>query len=560
MSRTQAREVHEMTDPNDAARTLVDRYWEQLLEHEPLLGTLVGDERYDDRLPDPSEAGRTARETLHRSALEELALLDRNLDDETLRTTLDVLEAIATREIAAIDHRLDRLSSVSHLWGPGGVIGELASMQRADTPERLDRYVARLSSAPAYYDATVDVMRDGLDAGVTSPRVVVERAIAQVERLLETPLQNSPGLVPVPEEDEAGRERVADALRERFMPPLGRYLDALREYLPSATETIGLYALPGGDEIYAAQILSWTTLPLEARKVHDLGVEDLAKIQEERRLSAERIGGPDPGRALALLDERGNRATSKDDLVALAEEQVAKGWEAAPAWFGRMPSETCDVKPVEEFREADMPFAFYQPPTADGSRKGIYYVNGGDLAGKPLHHLATTTYHEANPGHHFQIALEQEMGERPQLRRFGGLMAGSAFAEGWGLYSERLADEMGLFEEESERLGMLDMQGMRAARLVVDTGIHAFAWTREQAIALLEDAGVPHVDAVIETDRYITLPGQALSYKIGQFEIEQQRANATKADAASFSLAAFHDRLLALGSLPLSALRRELGR
>jgi uncharacterized protein (DUF885 family) len=549
-----------MTEPHDAARALVDRYWEKLLELEPLLGTMVGDERYDDRLPDPSESGRAARETLHRSGLEELALLERDLEDQDLRTTLDVLKAIAAREIAALEQRLDRLTCVSHLWGPGGVIGELASMQRADTPERMERYVARLGSAPAYYDAVIEVTRDGLASGVIAPRVVVERAIAQVERLLATPPEDSPGLVPVPEDDEQGRERVTGALRDRFMPALASYLDAIRTYLPSATETIGLHALPGGDEIYAAQILSWTTLPLEAPKVHDLGLEDLTKIQEERRLSSERIGAPDPVGALALLDERGNRATSKEDLVRLAEAQVAKGWDAAPAWFGRMPSENCTVKPVEEFREADMPFAFYQPPSADGSRKGLYYVNAGDLAGKPLHHLATTTYHEANPGHHFQIALEQEMGERPALRRFGGLMAGSAFAEGWGLYSERLADEMGLFEDESERLGMLDMQGMRAARLVVDTGIHAFGWTRERAIAQLEEAGVPHTDAVIETDRYITLPGQALTYKMGQFEIEQHRADAAKRDGETFVLSEFHDRLLALGSLPLSALRRELAR
>jgi len=549
-----------MTDDSKAARALVDRYWEQLLEHEPILGTLVGDERFDDRLPDPSEAGRAAREALHRSALEELALLDRDLDDEGLRTTLDVLEAIAARDLAGLEHRVDRLSAVSHLWGPGGLIGELASMQRADTPERLDRYVARLSATPAFYEAIIEVMRDGVAAGVTSPRIVVERAIAQVERLIATPLEQSPGVIPVPEDDDAGRSRVIEALERHFMPALVGYLEALRGYLPSATETLGLYALPGGDEIYAAQILSWTSLPLESRKVHDLGLEDLQRIQEERRLCAERIGAADPVAATALLDERGNRAGSRDELVALAEAQVAKGWDAAPAWFGRMPSENCAVKPVEEFREADMPFAFYQPPSADGSRKGIYYVNAGDLEGKPLHHLATTTYHEANPGHHFQIALEQEMGERPALRRFGGLMAGSAFGEGWGLYSERLADEMGLFADESERLGMLDMQGMRAARLVVDTGIHAFGWSRERAIALLEDAGVAHVDAAIETDRYVTLPGQALTYKIGQFELEQQRADAAKREGASFSLSAFHDRLLALGSLPLSALRRELAR
>jgi uncharacterized protein (DUF885 family) len=555
---------HPMTDATttsfDAARTLVDRYWERLLEHEPILGTMVGDERYDDRLPDPGEAGRTARLALHRSALEELALLDRDLEDEALRTTIDVLEAIAEREVAGLEHRLDRLSSVSHLWGPGGLVGELASMQRADTPERLDRYVARLSATPAFYDAILDVMRDGVAAGVTAPRVVVERTIAQVQRLLETPLDRSPALMPVAEDNVAGRELVVDTLREALMPALARYLDELRAYLPSATETIGLLAIPDGDEIYAAQILSWTSLPLEARKVHELGREDLERIQGERRLSAERIGAPDAAAAASLLEERGNHAETKEQLLAIATRQVTKGWEAAPAWFGRLPSDICEVRPVEEFREADMPFAFYQPPSADGTRKGIYYVNAGDLRATRLHHLATTTYHEANPGHHFQIALEQEMGERPALRRFGGLMAGSAFAEGWGLYSERLADEMGLFEGESERLGMLDMQAMRAARLVVDTGIHAFGWSRERAVAQLEEVGMDHAGAVIEVDRYITMPGQALAYKIGQFEIEQQRADAAKREGASFSLPGFHDRLLALGSLPLSALRRELAR
>lgn len=550
-----------MTDTETAARTLVDRYWERLLETEPLLGTMVGDERFDDRLPDPSEAGRAERGALHRGALEELTLLDRDLPDEQLRTTLDVLEAIATRDLVSLDHRLDRLWCVSHLWGPGGLIGELAAMQRADSPDRLERYLARLSAAPAFYEAAAEVARDGVGAGVTAPRVVVERSIAQVERVIATPIERSPGLEPVPEEDAAGRERVAETLLGSFLPALSRYADALRGYLPSATETIGLYALPGGEEMYAAQIVSWTTLPLEARAVHDLGAEDLEKIQEERRLSAQRLGARTPERAVALLNERArNTVSSKEELVAIAQEQVRKGWEAAPGWFGRMPSENCVVKLVEEFRETDMPFAFYQPPSADGSRRGVYYVNGGDLGGKPLHHLATTTYHEANPGHHFQIAIEQQIGDRPTLRRFGGLMAGAAFAEGWGLYSERLADEMDLFEDEAERLGMLDLQGMRAARLVVDTGIHAFGWTRDRAIALLEGVGVAHVDAVIETDRYITMPGQALTYKIGQFEIERHRSEAAKEGGAGFSLSSFHDRLLSLGSLPLMALRRELGR
>jgi uncharacterized protein (DUF885 family) len=543
-----------------AARALVDRYWEGLLETEPLLGTQVGDERYDDRLPDPSEAGIGAREALHRGALEELALVDRDVDDLGLRTTLDMLEAIALRDLTEIEHRLDRLQVVSHFWGPSQLLGELGSIQRADTPDRLGRYLTRLRAVPAYYAAVSDVARSGLAVGIIAPRVVAERTIAQIERFLAVPVEDSPALMSVPESDAAGRDAVVDVLRSDALPALASFLAVLRdEYLPHATETIGLLALPGGEAIYEAEILSWTTLPLSARHVHDLGVEDLERIQEERRSSAEALGSPDPAIAVRSLNESGRNAIgSKEELKELAEEQIGRGWDAAPRFFGRRPRQNCEVRLVEEFREADMAFAFYQPASEDGSRPGIYYVNGFGLADRPRHHLATTTYHEANPGHHFQIAIEQEMGDRPALRRFGGLMAGSAFAEGWGLYSERLADEMGLFVDEAERLGMLDAQAHRAARLIVDTGIHALGWSRDRAIATLEDAAVPHTDAVIETDRYITMPGQALAYKIGQFEIERQREEAAKRLGDVFSLPAFHDRLLALGSLPLPALRREL--
>ncbi|HEY4588280.1 MAG TPA: DUF885 domain-containing protein, partial [Thermoanaerobaculia bacterium] len=213
---------------------------------------------------------------------------------------------------------------------------------------------------------------------------------------------------------------------------------------------------------------------------------------------------------------------------------------------------------VEEFREADMPFAFYMGPTADGSRRGIYYVNAYQLPERPLHHLATTTYHEANPGHHFQLSIEQEFRDRPALRRFGGILGGSAFIEGWGLYSERLADEMGLFEDPFERLGMLDAQAHRAARLIVDTGIHALEWDRDRAIHQLEEAGVPHLDAVIETDRYISWPGQALSYKLGEIKIKELRRKAEKELGTAFDVRAFHDVVLGSGAVPLNVLESNV--
>ena len=194
---------------------------------------------------------------------------------------------------------------------------------------------------------------------------------------------------------------------------------------------------------------------------------------------------------------------------------MRRSWDAAPSWFGRLPSAPCEVRAVEAFREADMPAAFYNPPTEDGSRRGVYYINTYDLPSRDIHAQAGVSYHEANPGHHFQFTLEQEFLDRPRLRRFGGILAGSAFIEGWGLYSERLAEEMGLYMDDWERLGMLENQGLRAARLITDTGIHAFGWTREAAIAKLEESGATRTEAAIEVDRYVAMPAQALSYMVG---------------------------------------------
>ena len=549
-------------EPDAAAvRDLADRYWDQLLELEPLLATQVGDERFDDRLPDPSEEGIARRREVHEAALRTAGrIAGRERLDVVLRTTLDVLEAIARRELAEIAHRFDRLRAVSHLWGPAQLLAELGSLQRADAPERLERYLARLRGIPAYLEACGRVARDGLREGQVAPRLVVERAAAQVERLLALPPEASPAVQPVPEADAGGRARVVEVLREAVLPAFEAYLATLRDYLPRARDTIGLSALPEGEAMYASQVLAWTTLPLDPREVHELGVRELGKIQEERRALAAALGFASAAEALAAHQASGaNTARSREELLHLAEDQVRRGWEAAPAYFGRLPRANCQVRLVEEFREADMPFAFYQPPSEDGSRPGIYYVNAYDLPARPLHHLATTTFHEANPGHHFQLSLEQELRDRPALRRFGSAVAGSSFVEGWGLYAERLADEMGLFADGWERLGMLDAQAHRAARLIVDTGIHALGWPRERSIAVLEEAGVPHVDAVIETDRYVALPGQALSYMVGMLEIQRLRTEAAAREGAGFSLPAFHDRLLALGSLPLPALRRELG-
>src|SRR2546427_7063344 len=253
-------------DDARTARELAGRYWEQLLELEPLLGTEVGDERFDDRLSDPSEAGLAARTAVHGAALAELRAIDRSALEPVTRGTLDMLEAIAERDLAEIEVRADRLDAVRHIWGPGQILAGIGSLQRADTPERLERYLARLSAVPAYLDAYLPIIEEAAALGQTVPSVVADRTIAQVARLLAGGVDASPALMPLPEGDAAARDRVATVLRDEAMPAHERYLDALRAYRPHATETIGLHAIPNGDAIYASRILGWTTLALDPRE------------------------------------------------------------------------------------------------------------------------------------------------------------------------------------------------------------------------------------------------------------------------------------------------------
>ncbi len=553
-----------MTDldqPTTPVNDLADRFWEAILELNPTTATLYGDDRYADRLEDPSPDGRArVRSLMERTAAEASAIDIAGLPTED-RITRDMLKVIAELHIEEDDQALHELRVVDQMGGPQQLLPQMTQLQPADTPDRLEAFLARLHAYPAFMAANAQILRDGLASGLTAPRIVAERTIAQIERMLEVPIDSAivPSMVRVA--SDADRERVRDVVRDVVYPADLAFLDALKgDYLAATREDPGLWSAPNGEQLYRTAIRNWTTLDLDPEEVHGVGLEELESIELERREIAREAGfGDDTAAYRAALDaDASNTPQSTAELVARAYEDIERAMAIAPRYFGVLPRASCEVRAVEEYKQKDAPFAYYYPPSPDGSRSGIYYANGYDLPSRKYTKLATTTYHEAVPGHHLQITLEMENPHLITFRRLGARMVSGAYVEGWGLYSERLADEMGLFRTEAERFGMLDAQAWRAARLVVDTGLHALRWSRQRSIDFLRGAGLSDTDAVIETDRYICWPGQALTYKIGQRAIEQLRADLSARDGSAFDLRTFHDAVLGHGSLPLATLSREL--
>jgi uncharacterized protein (DUF885 family) len=540
---------------------LADRFWESILELNPTTATVYGDERYADRLEDPGPGGRArTRELMVRTAAAAAAIDAEGLTTEE-RITRDMLMVIAELQIEEDDQAIYQLRVVDQMSGPQQVLPQMTQFQPVDTPERLEAFIARLHAYPAYVAANIQILRDGLASGLTAPRIVAERTIAQIERMLAVPIEAAviPSMVKVA--NEADRERIREIVRDVVRPADVAYVEALQgDYLAATREEPGLWSAPNGERLYRTAIRSWTTLDLDPVAVHQIGLDELESIEAERRAIARSGGfGDDSVAYRAHLDaDPANQPATKDSLVERATDDIDRAMAAAPRYFGVLPRAGCEVRPVEEYKEKDAPFAYYYPPAPDGSRPGIYYANGYDLPSRKFTKLAPTTFHEAAPGHHFQITLEMENPRLITFRRLGARMVGGAYVEGWGLYAERLADEMGLYRDEAEQFGMLDAQAWRAARLVVDTGLHALRWPRQRSIDFLKHAGLSETDAVIETDRYICWPGQALTYKIGQREIQRLRAELSARDGSAFDLRSFHDAILGHGSLPLATLAREL--
>jgi uncharacterized protein (DUF885 family) len=550
----------------DAVDALAARYWDGFLALQPLIATTVGDDRFDDRFDDPSPAGRAAFRDLQATTLAELDTLQRGGagpdPSSEAAVTADALRFMCETSIELEDSGWPLLESIDQQDGPQVALTFLAQAQRTDSPERLDRFIARLAAYPRYIEAHVERIAEARGQGVLPVRRVVERVAEQLGRLLAEPADESP-LVRRTTKSPADAQRVAAAIEASVRPAYGRLLAAVREILPFSRPEPGFASVPGGMAMYEARIHRWTTLRADPAQLHQWGHEDLAEIEEARRVIASAAGHGDDTAAYrrSLAAEPENVPVSREALLGRMHEDLERALAAAPRWFGRLPRAACEIRAIDASMEADA-LGYYIEPPDDGSRPGAFYMNTSDLPKRLFTRFATVTYHETIPGHHFQLATEVELEGLSAFRRQGPSQVCGAFIEGWGLYSERLADEMGLFRNAGERFGMLDAQAWRAARLVVDTGMHAFGWERDRAVDFLQQAtGFERDDAAIEVDRYIAIAGQALAYKVGQREILRLRAEAESAAAstgAQFDIRRFHDELLGHGSLPLEVLAAHL--
>jgi uncharacterized protein (DUF885 family) len=555
-----------VTHPADTTRTIADEYWEAKLEASPLFASFLGDHRYDDRADDLSAEQERRLRTTWAGLRERAAAVD-GADGqlgETGRVTRDLLVRELDDNIRGIDLRLAELAS-DQMQGIHADLLITASQLQAPEPQHATMALERARQFGRMLDQAAERYREGLAAGRTPVRINVERSINQVDGYLASPLESDPfadltgpagwdGL-------DAWRGQLTDIVRDDLRPAFARYRDVLRdELLPVARpdERPGLQWLgDDGAELYQALIELHTGLPLTPDELHAIGVAEATEAlpSEYAEVGGREFGTADVSEIFGrLLDDAALRYGDADEIMAHATGCLEAARAAMGDWFGILPEADCVLKPVPDYLAADSPAAYYSPPAPDGSRPGEYFVNLHEPTKRGRAETASIAYHEAIPGHHLQLAIASERIDLPAFRRLS--WGHTAFVEGWALYTERLADEMGLYQGDLDRLGMLASDSWRACRLVVDTGLHAMGWTRQRAIDFMAaNAPVGREEIVVEVDRYIGMPAQALAYKVGQREIRRLRDESRAALGAGFDIKAFHDTVLGAATISLPVLR-----
>lgn len=536
---------------------LAAEYFDFLLQVWPTWGHVMGNYEHADRYDDAS-----------RVAEDEEILRRREFAARAAAIPADGLSAQDTisREMLVFDatRNADILEARFQEFGANPIFGPVASLPvympklpipNADVAEAM---IAKVHGIARHFDDLVTRSLEGVARNRTPAAFAVDDTIAQIDAWLAKPIADDPLLrtaEPTGVADPgAWRERLRAVVEEEVRPALGRYRDALRDKVrPEARpdEKVGLVWLADGEDAYDRMVRYHTTLPLTARRIHEIGLAQIEKLAAEyRELGPEVLGTDDLDEIFRRLrDDPGLHHTSGPDIIAASKAALAKATAAMGDWFGILPQAACDVEETQSGA-----IAFYFPPAKDGSRPGVFFMNTSDPTGWGRYQIEATAYHEGIPGHHLQLAISTELTTIPEFRKRAFI---AAYGEGWGLYSERLADEMGLYSTPLDRMGMLEADSMRACRLVVDTGMHALGWSRQQAIDYMTANSPMRVSQIVpEVDRYAVTPGQALAYMIGRLEIQRMRREAEETLGEAFDIKGFHDTVLGSGLMPLPVLDR----
>ncbi|MFC7343092.1 DUF885 domain-containing protein [Saccharopolyspora griseoalba] len=538
-----------MTTPDQLAQELLDLQ----LDADPVGATLLGVDGRDHLLPEISAAAEYHRRGVAEKIRVRAMAVDTNHAELEQRLTIAVVVQQAQAMVDEIDSAAPEYTATGNLFAPvAGLLFRLGQIP-VDGQEQAEAFLRRLNAIPEFTAAAAERHRQGVRAGRVPVHPLVDGAIAHLDELLADP-EGDPLRTPeLPDPLLVHRDRL---LEQVVRPALVRYREVLAEEIaPHARDEQrpGLCWLPGGAEIYHALVHAHTTTDRTPRELHELG---LARIEELRarvgELGEALWGERDPDRALQRL--RTDPELFFDDgeeMLTSAREAIARADAEAPRWFGDLAAQPCEVRAVPNASEST-PIGFYLPPALDRSRPGVYFANTTSPRQRPRYASEVIAFHEVTPGHHLQLGVAQQLDDLPLLRRLGMI---TAYAEGWGLYTEELADEMGLYSGDLARMGALVQDLLRATRLVVDTGLHEFGWSRRRALEQMRASTVlGDLEAASEVDRYIAIPGQALSYLVGRLEIERIRADAQRRLGADFDIRRFHDVVLGHGALPLSTL------
>jgi uncharacterized protein (DUF885 family) len=546
----------EVTVPDDV-NALADRYQEFRLRTNPTWAHLQGDYRFAGQF---EQVGRAA-EDLDIAAQRDFAAEAEAIPVAGLgpddRITREMVAWDATIGADILSSRLEEFS-VDPIFGPQAMLAVRIPKLTLPTAVVAEAMVGKLNGIATHFTDLADRHRDGVDHGRTPADFAVRQTIDQIDAWLALPVTDDPLLTTaepqgVPDRD-AWQGRLREAIASQVRPALTTYRDTLRDdVLPKARpdEQCGLTWLADGAEAYERLIRFYTTVPLTAREIHDIGRQQVESLAAEyRALGPEVVGSADLDRIFeSLRSDPALHHTNAEEIVAASKKAMAKARAAMGDWFGIVPKADCDVEATPSGA-----IAFYFPPAKDGSRPGVFFMNTSDPTGWGRYQIEATAYHEGIPGHHLQLAISTELTSVPEFRKRAFI---AAYGEGWGLYSERLADEMGLYSTPLDRMGMLEADSMRACRLVVDTGMHALGWSRQKAIDYMtENSPMTTSQIVPEINRYAVTPGQALAYMIGRLEIQRMRRDAEAALGEAFDIKAFHDTVLGSGLMPLPVLDR----